>query len=253
MRRVLVSKLASRPNRLTVITPPSASSARQCAVELGAVEHRAGRLVVVEIDAEHVGRCRRAPDRRRSAWRPSRGPRSGPNRRGSRNHWRQTSMTRGLSSTAVVRIFSRLLQKRVIAPAPRPSWTAWPRGPLGRVAQQHPDHHAAHVLELDRERVVDPHRALDPGRAEVQVAHARRLGDRHFGQRRAARARRSCAVLGERRRAAAAPRGRWRASPRQRTRRRRRRAGAPARRRSRASSAGSLRIVAPAARASAVR
>jgi len=33
--------------------------------------------------------------------------------------------TRGLSSTAVVRIFSRLLQKRVIAPEPSPSWTAF--------------------------------------------------------------------------------------------------------------------------------
>ena len=36
-------------------------------------------------------------------------------------------MTRRLSSTAVVRIFSRLWQKRVSVAAPRPSCTAWPR------------------------------------------------------------------------------------------------------------------------------
>ena len=98
---------------------------RAVAIERGAVEHRAGRLVVVEVDAQHVDAARRArigDEARRvhlehlaaAATRPAGG-----------TSCRQASMTRGLSSTAVVRIFSALGQKRVIAPAPRPSCTAW--------------------------------------------------------------------------------------------------------------------------------
>src|SRR6185369_3174628 len=86
-------------------------------------------------------------------------------------------------------------------------------GDRGRIAKQRPRHHAADVLELDRERCLDPHRALDPGRAEVEIANAARLRDCHLGKRRSA--------------ASAAPIA--------------------------ATSAGSLRIVAPAARAAAVR
>ena len=59
-------------------------------------------------------------------------------------------MTVGLSSTAVVRMRSLRWQKRVIAAAPRPSCTAWPRVRSAARAQQHPGHHALHVFELDR-------------------------------------------------------------------------------------------------------
>jgi hypothetical protein len=42
------------------------------------------------------------------------------------NHARNAAITEGLISTAVVRMRNLLWQKRVIAPAPRPSCSAWP-------------------------------------------------------------------------------------------------------------------------------
>ena len=53
----------------------------------------------------------------------------------------------------------------------------------GVLAGEQPHHHAAHVLELDDEGVADAHGALDPRRAQVQVADAARFRDRDLGQR----------------------------------------------------------------------
>jgi hypothetical protein len=46
---------------------------------------------------------------------------------------------------------------------------AWRLRDAGRLDEQQPGHHALHVLEVDVERVVDPHRALHPFGAQVQV------------------------------------------------------------------------------------
>ena len=48
---------------------------------------------------------------------------------------------------------------------------------LRRRIEERPQHHHLHVFEFDRIRLGQAHRALHPGRAEVQVAHAVRLRD----------------------------------------------------------------------------
>ena len=55
MRPALRSKLASRPNRLTLITPPWRQQLAAGAVEGLVVEHRGRGVVVVQVDAQHVG------------------------------------------------------------------------------------------------------------------------------------------------------------------------------------------------------
>ena len=55
-------------------------------------------------------------------------------------------------------------------------------GPVAARPQQHPDHHALHVLQIDRQRLADSHRPLHPGRSKVQVAHALGFGDRGGSQ-----------------------------------------------------------------------
>ena len=59
---------------------------------------------------------------------------------------------------------------------------AWRSRDRGRLDEQQPGHHALHVLQLDVERLVQQHRALDPFGAQVQVADVAVVGEIDFGQ-----------------------------------------------------------------------
>ena len=55
-------------------------------------------------------------------------------------------------------------------------------GHLGRLDKQQPGHHALHILQLDLERRIHPHRPLHPFGAQMQVADVAVVGEIDFGQ-----------------------------------------------------------------------
>ena len=65
-------------------------------------------------------------------------------------------------------------QKRVNAPAPRPSCTAWPLPSSSAGQPQQRGEHALHVVQLHTVGLVDAHRTLDPDAAQVQASARRR-------------------------------------------------------------------------------
>ena len=101
---------------------------------------------------------------------------------GSLNQVRQAATTCGLISIAVVSIFSFLKWNLVNAADPSPSCIARRCDTLSGSTEQQPGHHALDILELDLERLLDQHAALDPFGAQVQEADLGVLRDRDLGQ-----------------------------------------------------------------------
>ncbi|WP_404935459.1 hypothetical protein, partial [Mitsuaria sp. TWR114] len=79
----------------------------------------------------------------------------------------------------MVFIFSCLRQKRVSAPA-QAQLHRLALGHLAGVAPEHPGHHALDVFQLQLLRLLDPHRALDPDRVQMQEAHAVEFAQRRL-------------------------------------------------------------------------
>ena len=91
---------------------------------------------------------------------------------GSLKNWRAAAITAGSISTIVCAARGRCLcRKRVSDAAPSPISSTL-RGQRRAAAQQQRHHHVARVVELERVRPREPHRALDPPRSEVEVADA---------------------------------------------------------------------------------
>ncbi|MNT43540.1 hypothetical protein D3C72_1800190 [compost metagenome] len=55
-------------------------------------------------------------------------------------------------------------------------------GHLGRVGKQQPGHHALHVFQLNLERLINTHGALNPGRSQMQMANLAIVRHAHFRQ-----------------------------------------------------------------------
>jgi hypothetical protein len=145
------------------------------------VEHGAGGFVVVQVHAS-----------RHRSWRPDRRwPRSGGISldHGEAlvvirqvNQARHTPMTCGLISTAVVGRRNTLWQYLVMAAAPRPSCRQRVSGRWSGSRSSSQAIMRWMYSKLQLLGLANAHGALDPGRAQVQVAHAALFGNRGFGQ-----------------------------------------------------------------------
>ena len=149
-------------------------------VERVAVLHWARRIVVVEVDAQHVGTAHM-------------GRIGGVGRGVGLDHLepcpRLDMKVRAANADhGVVELNrGRAHAQHAVAVAGDGART---QPELNRVAlgqrlagpQQHPNHHSLHVFQLDRQRLADAHGSLHPRRAQVQVAHTVGFGDGGRGQ-----------------------------------------------------------------------
>ena len=183
------------------MTPPAARTSKQAAVELGAVEDRAGGLVVVEIDATaRRPMARRRRSRRRSVARPSRGrSKLGDSRRqpeplATDVDDARVELDRG---DAHLQPLAAEARDRAGAEAELDGMRAGPRR-RRRATASRPScwrTYSSSIASGSSIRIAP----WTQGVLEMEIAHAGRFGDRHLGQSRATARSRAWRRVGERR------------------------------------------------------